>query len=192
MSPSKTVKVAARERIRTAAVELMGRKGVAGTTTQDIARRARCSQAAIYKYWDSKEALAREEFDRGHTRLIQAMEGGASAGATPGAHVLGALSGLVRFARESPSEYAFLFQVFHSDYARWLAPHRMPRDVVLAEIEKAVAQGEIPPGDAHVRAALLLGMAIRLAFFERQKLLPGTPARIDESLWDAAAAVLEG
>jgi AcrR family transcriptional regulator len=56
------VKAGARERIQEAAVELMGRKGVAGTTTQDIARRARCSQAVIYKYWESKEALAREEF----------------------------------------------------------------------------------------------------------------------------------
>jgi AcrR family transcriptional regulator len=192
MSPSKSTRISARERIRTAAVELMGRKGVAGTTTQDIARRARCSQAAIYKYWDSKEALAREEFDHSHTRFIRAMEAGAAAGPTPGAHVLGSLSGLVRFARESPSEYAFLFQVFHSDYARWLASHRMPRDVVLAELERAVGQGEIPPGDSHVRAALLLGMAIRLAFFERQKLLPGSAAQIDEALWDAAAAVLEG
>lgn len=170
----------------------MGRKGVAGTTTQDIARRARCSQAAIYKYWDSKERLAREEFDRAHTRLIQAMETRAAAGPTPGARVLGALSGLVRFARESPAEYAFLFHVFHSEYARWLASHKMPREVILTEIRGAMDQGEVAAGDPHAKAALLLGMAIRLAFFERQKLLPGGPARIDEALWDAGAAVLEG
>jgi AcrR family transcriptional regulator len=185
-------KVPARQRIRTAAVELMGRKGVAGTTTQDIARRARCSQAAIYKYWDSKERLAREEFDQAHTRLIEAMEARAAAGPTPGARVLGALSGLLGFAREFPAEYAFLFQVFHSDYARWLAPHKMPRDVILTRIESAMGQGEVSPGDAHTKAALLLGMAVRLAFFERQKLLPGGPEQIDEALWDAGAAVLEG
>jgi AcrR family transcriptional regulator len=186
------VKAGARERIQEAAVELMGRKGVAGTTTQDIARRARCSQAVIYKYWESKEALAREEFDRSHTRLIEAMEVRAAAAPTPGAGVLESLAGLVRFARESPAEYAFLFQVFHSEYARWLAPHRKPRDVVLAAMERAMARGEIPPGNPRIKAALVLGMAIRLAFFERQNLLGEGPRRIDDAIWHAAAAVLEG
>jgi AcrR family transcriptional regulator len=183
-------RISARDRIRSAAVEIMARKGVAGTTTQDIAHRARCSQAAIYKYWDSKEALARQEFDRSHVRLIEAMETRAASGPTPGAAVLESLTGLVRFARESPSEYAFLFQVFHSDYARWLAPHKKPRDVVLAALERAQADGEVPAGSPHLKAALLLGMAIRLAFFERQKLL-GDVTRIDDSLREAAAAVLE-
>jgi hypothetical protein len=51
--------------------------------------------------------------------------------------------------------------------------------------------GAIPPGNAGVKAALLLGMAVRLAFFERQSLIEGGAAAADAGLWAAAAAVLE-
>ena len=184
------IELSARDRIRDAAVELMGRKGVAGTTTQDIARRASCSQAAIYKYWESKDALARETFDAAHRRLIQAMESGAARGRTAVERVYGTLTGFLEFARRNPAEYAFLFQVFHSDYARWLGAHRMPRDVVVEEIEPAMKSGSIPAGNAHLKAALLLGMVIRLAFFEKQRLVGSNPMRVDADLEKALHAVL--
>jgi AcrR family transcriptional regulator len=184
------LELSARERIQEAAVELMGRKGVAGTTTQDIARRASCSQAAIYKYWNGKDALARETFDVAHRRLIEAMEAGARTGRSAADRVHRCLQGFLGYARSSPAEYAFLFQVFHSDYARWLGSHRMPRDVVVGEIESGMKSGAIPTGNAHLKAALLLGMVIRLAFFEKQRLIGTDPARVDADLEKALRAVL--
>ncbi len=181
----------AEDRIRRAAVELMARKGVAGTTTQDIARRAHCSQAAIYKYWDGKETLARELFDGAQTRLIEGMEAGARGVKEGGEPVLGALLGLLLFARSHPADYAFLFHVFHSDYARWLVDHPKPRDVVLRELTAGAAAGRLQPGNPSAKAAMLLGMAIRLAFFERQNLIEGGSAAAEEALWLGAAAVLE-
>jgi len=180
----------ARDRIREAAVELMARKGVAGTTTQDIARRAHCSQAAIYKYWDSKETLAEEEFSLSHDRLLEAIEDGARGGGLPVERILGALQGFLHFAREHPSDYAFLFHVFHSDYARWLASHRKPRDLVLREIQAAMEAGDLPPGDPSLKTAMILGMAIRVAFFERQKLLGAEPETVDRALRQGASAIL--
>jgi len=180
----------AKERIREAAVELMARKGVAGTTTQDIARRAHCSQAAIYKYWDSKETLAKEEFSLSHDRMLEAIEDGARGGGLPVERILGAIQGFVRFAREHPADYAFLFHVFHSDYARWLASHRKPRDLVLREIQAAVEAGDLPPGDPSLKAAMILGMAIRVAFFERQKLLGAEADAVDRALREGASAIL--
>lgn len=191
MLTSEAAAPGARERIQQAAVELMGRKGVSGTTTQDISRRAKCSQAVIYKYWDSKEALAQERFEEAHRRLIEAMEEGARRRKTPAERVIGTLFGLLRFARRHPAEFSFLFHVFHSEYAGWLARHPKPRDVLLEEIQSAMKTGEIPPGDASLKAALLLGMTIRLAFFEKQNLLDAEREARDEGLWQAAAAVLE-
>lgn len=181
----------ARIRIRESAVELMARKGIAGTTTQDIARRARCSQAAIYKYWESKESLAHEEFSRCHEEMLQAIEDGARGGGLPVERILGSLQGFVRFAREHPAKYAFLFHVFHSDYARWLTSHRRPRDLVLREIEAAVAAGDLPSGNPSLKAAMILGMAIRVAFFERQKLLGAEPGAVDRALREGVSAILD-
>ncbi|MFD3412813.1 TetR/AcrR family transcriptional regulator [Streptomyces cyaneofuscatus] len=47
----------ARVRIVDAAHELMGSIGLARTTTKEIARAAGCSEAALYKYFPSKEEL---------------------------------------------------------------------------------------------------------------------------------------
>jgi AcrR family transcriptional regulator len=181
----------ARDRIRVAALELMARKGIAGTTTQEISRRARCSQAAIYKYWDGKDALAHRLFEDAHAVMLAEMEAGAEAVKDPSERVIGVLQGLLGHSRSHPAEYAFLFQVFHSDYARWLVPHPKPRDLVLRELKRGMQSGAIPPGNAGVKAALLLGMAVRLAFFERQSLIEGGAAAADAGLWAAAAAVLE-
>jgi AcrR family transcriptional regulator len=181
----------ARDRIRTATVELMARKGVSGTTTQDIARRAGCSQAAIYKHWEGKEILARELFDEAQEALTRSMEEGASARQEPAERVISALQGLVDFARSRPSEYAFLFQVFHSDYARWLGNHRMPRDIVVRELHEAAERKAIPDGDLNLKAACLLGMAVRTAFFERQGLIQQTRPENREAFWRALAAVVE-
>jgi AcrR family transcriptional regulator len=182
----------ARVRIRGAALELMARKGIAGTTIQDIAKRANCSQAAIYKHWEGKEGLARELFEESHTGLLGAMQEGASAApAAASEKVIGSLLGLVRYARAEPGRYAFLFQVFHSDFALWLASLPKPRDVVLEWVRKAAEAGEIEAPKPELKSALLLGMAIRMAFFERQNLLDAPPAEADEALVVAAAAVLE-
>jgi hypothetical protein len=118
-------------------------------------------------------------------------EGAKSARGSASERAIGSLLGLVRYAREEPGRYAFLFQVFHSDFAVWLADLPKPRDVVLEWVEEAARVGEIEAPHPEVKAALLLGMAIRLAFFERQNLLEAPPAVADEALWAAAAAVLE-
>ncbi len=181
----------ARERIRIAALEIMARKGIAGTTTLDIARRARCSQAAIYKYWNGKEELAHQLFEEALRGMLAEMEAGAGAAANPSERPIGALQGLLAHARTRPADYAFLFHVFHSDYARWLVPHPKPRDLVLREVRRAMEAGHIPAGNVGVKTALLLGMAVRLAFFERQCLIDGGTEAADSGLWAAAAAVLE-
>lgn len=183
--------LSARERIRRAAVHVMARRGIAGATTQDIARRARCSQAAIYKYWDGKETLARELFEEVNAGLIEAMEAACAASEGPRGRIQGTLLGLLLFARSHPDGFAFLFHVFHSEYAVWLVSHPKPRDLVRRELDRAVRDGQVPDGNREVKTALLLGMAIRLAFFERQGLVRAEAASAEETLWKAAAEVLE-
>jgi len=174
------------DKLRSAAREIMARKGISGTTTQEIAKRADCSQAAIYKHWDGKESLALDLFDESMGGLQDAMRGAAETAADPSGRAIGALLGLLRFAREHPRDFAFLFQVFHGQYAPWLSRHKLPRDLILEELERA----GVDPDERGIKAALLLGMAVRLAFFEKQGLVPPGP-RAEEALWRAAAAVLE-
>jgi len=181
----------ARQRLARAALELFGRKGIAGTTTQEIARRARCSQAALYKSWESKEALARDLFLAAHRDLLKAMREGADLWVEPSERVLGGVKGFLRYSRRHPPEHALLFQVFHSDYARWLVGREKPSDLVIVEIEAGMARGRIPAGDPRLKAAMILGMAIRIVLFEKQNLLADDPAGTEAALVEAGGMVLD-
>lgn len=181
----------AQARIERAALELMARKGVHGATTKDIAAKAECSQAVIYKHWKTKEELAERLFAGANEGLLEAMREGADHPDQPAERVLGSLLGLLRYSREHPDRFAYLFQVFHSDYARWLAEREKPRDLILEHLQAAIAEGDVSPETPELKAGLLLGMAVRVAFFERQNLLGTTPGQTETGLLQGAAAVLE-
>ena len=55
---------ATRERILEAATELIGRRGVAGTSTEDVRKAAGVSGSQLYHYFDSKQALVRAVITR--------------------------------------------------------------------------------------------------------------------------------
>jgi TetR/AcrR family transcriptional repressor of nem operon len=71
---------ATRERILEAAAELIGRHGVAGTSTEDVRKAAGVSGSQLYHYFDSKQALIRAVITRQ-----------AEAPLVPGRPIMGAL-----------------------------------------------------------------------------------------------------
>ncbi|NNF05851.1 MAG: TetR/AcrR family transcriptional regulator [Candidatus Eisenbacteria bacterium] len=181
----------AKERILRVSLDLFGRRGVSGATVGDIAKKAECSQAALYKYWEGKEVLAQELFESAYERLIRSMEDERDRWEGAVERVTGLLVGFLRFARRNPKEHALLFQVFHSEYVRWLAGTKKPSDVVADAIKAATKSGAIPPTNAYLKAAFALGMTIRLALFEQQNLVPGISRDQSESeLVQALGAML--
>jgi AcrR family transcriptional regulator len=177
-------------KIRAAALELFSRKGIAATSVGEIASRAGCSQGAIYKHWESKDLLAQELFTGAHTGLMEAMASGADRWTQPEERILGALVGLVRYARTSGPEFGFLFHVFHGENARWLAGRERPLDLLVREIRSAVGAGALASPHPVIKAALLLGMAVRVAWFERQGVIGASPETVEAELIDGAAGVL--
>jgi len=71
---------ATRERILEAAVELIGRRGVSGVSTEDVRKAAGISGSQLYHYFDSKQALIRAVITRQ-----------AEAPLVPGQPIMGAL-----------------------------------------------------------------------------------------------------
>ena len=71
---------ATRERILEAAVELIGRRGVSGISTEDVRKAAGISGSQLYHYFDSKQALIRAVITRQ-----------AEAPLVPGQPIMGAL-----------------------------------------------------------------------------------------------------
>ena len=74
---------ARRTQILDAAVACFSRNGFHQTTMQHICGEAGLSPGAVYRYFDSKEAMIGETCERGQAEIALAFEGATSQGGTP-------------------------------------------------------------------------------------------------------------
>jgi AcrR family transcriptional regulator len=163
----------ARVRILDAAHELMLTVGLVRTTTKEIARTAGCSEAALYKYFDSKEELFVRVLAERLPRLTPLL---GSLAAEPG-H--GTLEGnLTEIARQAALFYEQSFPIAASLYAEpqlkqrhhealrklGSGPHKPIQDLdAYLRAEQAVGRVRAD-ADTFAAASLLLGACAQRAF----------------------------
>lgn len=189
----------ARVRIVDAAHELMGSIGLARTTTKEIARAAGCSEAALYKYFPSKEELfvtvLKERLPKlgGLLDGLVAGEGGVEAN-------------LTEVARQAALFYAQTFPMAASLYAEpqlksrheqamrelGTGPHE-PIQGLDAYLRAEQRAGRIrADADTYAAASLLLGACAQRAF-AYDALPGGTPPRpLEEFTASLARTLLAG
>lgn len=151
-------------RIAAAAIAEFAEKGYAGASVRDIARRAGLTEGAMYRHYDSKEALARGLFRVNIERWSNGLEAAAGAG---GPGFASRLRAMVRFFcaafDDNRALFAFLLLNQHGP-ARLIDPGRAsPASVLERQLAAAMAAGEILPGDAALRAAAVLGAVLQPA-----------------------------
>ncbi|MGW7525267.1 TetR/AcrR family transcriptional regulator [Streptomyces sp. NPDC054783] len=163
----------ARVRILDAAHELMLTVGLARATTKEIARAAGCSEAALYKYFDSKEDLFVRVLAERLPRLTPLLN---SLAAQPGQDTLE--GNLTEIARQAALFYEQSFPIAaslyaetqlkrrHDDALRTLGsgPHRPIQDLdAYLRAEQAVGRVRAD-ADTFAAASLLLGACAQRAF----------------------------
>ncbi|MFF3438416.1 TetR/AcrR family transcriptional regulator [Streptosporangium sp. NPDC002721] len=199
-----------RVRILDAADQLMRTVGLARTTTKEIARVAGCSEAALYKHFDSKEELftfvLRERLPR-LAPLLAELESGGASGAGDGHDVE---ETLIEIAQNAVAFYASTFPIaasLFSDPALLrrhgeemdrldMGPHK-PLDALAAYLRGQRAAGRLHAGaDPEAAAALFLGACFQRAFlhaFAGDRPPSGPAAQpIDEFAAALARTLLEG
>ncbi|MGC5014331.1 TetR/AcrR family transcriptional regulator [Streptosporangium sp. DT93] len=163
-----------RVRILDAAEHLMRTIGLARTTTKEIARAAGCSEAALYKHFESKEelfVLVLQERLPPFGPLMAELEGGGPDGRD-------VEETLVEVARHAVAFYGSSFPIAaslfsdpallrrHGEEMTRLdsGPHR-PLDALTAYLREQRAAGRLrSDADPAAAAALLLGACFQRAF----------------------------
>ncbi|MFG2635177.1 TetR/AcrR family transcriptional regulator [Streptomyces sp. NPDC048362] len=163
----------ARARILDAAHELMRTVGLARATTKEIAKAADCSEAALYKYFDSKEDLFVQVLMERLPRLTTLLD---SLAAEPGQGTL--RENLTGIARQAALFYEQSFPIAASLFAETqlkrrhdealraigAGPH-LPIEDLDAYLRAEQATGRVrPDADTFSAAALLLGACAHRAF----------------------------
>ncbi|WP_405664975.1 TetR/AcrR family transcriptional regulator [Streptomyces sp. NBC_01166] len=186
----------ARVRIVDAAHELMLGIGLARTTTKEIAKAAGCSEAALYKYFASKEELFVTVLGERMPRLgpllgdLEAGEGDLE-------------QNLTEVARQAALFYEQTFPVLASLYAEprlkqrheaamremGTGPHK-PIQGLDAYLRAEQRAGRVVPGaDTYAAASLLLGACAQRAFAYETA---GAPQSLDDFATSLARTLLGG
>ncbi|MGW3766618.1 TetR/AcrR family transcriptional regulator [Actinomadura verrucosospora] len=181
-------RIATREKLFTAAIELIAESGLAATTVDQIAERAGVAKGTVYYNFDSKAALFAALLEYGVDRLATALRDAAS-----GRPPLEALDAVVA------AELAFVGE--HEPFARlliaetwraggdWQHAARLIREraigVVADVLREAVATGDLRSDlDTGTAASAVFGMVLTVAL-DWRALQPG------RSLDDVRATLLD-
>jgi len=154
-------KVATRDRILHAALQVFAQKGYHRAVVDDIVRASRTSKGAVYHHFPNKEALFLALVDEFSARLAEAI-----AGAVAGSHgALGKVeaalrAGLETFARHRELARILLLESVSlgpSYAAKRAEVHGRFAALIKAYLDEAVAEGSIAPLDTRVATLAWLG-----------------------------------
>jgi AcrR family transcriptional regulator len=154
-------KIATRDKILHAALEVFARKGYHRAVVDDIVRASRTSKGAVYHHFPNKEALFLALVDEFSARLAEAVA--AAIGSAHGAlgKVEAALrSGLETFARHRELARILLLESVSLGAAyesKRAEVHGRFADLICGYLDQAVAEGSIPPLDTRVATLAWLG-----------------------------------
>ncbi|MGW6389390.1 TetR/AcrR family transcriptional regulator [Streptomyces sp. NPDC055103] len=188
-----------RVRIVDAARDLMRTAGLARTTTKEIAKAAGCSEAALYKYFASKEELFLTVLDERLPRLGGLL--GALA-ADPGSSTVE--DNLTEIARQAALFYEESFPMAASLYAEpqlkarheegvrrlGAGPHK-PVEGLTAYLRTEQRLGRVAAdADPRAAAALLLGACVQRAF--AYEMAEDGPGPLDDFARSIARTLMRG
>ena len=179
-----------KSRLERAALTLFVARGVAETTTKEIAMAASVAEGTIYRYFPSKEQLALDLFLRHHQGLAEAL----AEAQRPAKGLRAKVEAIVRcycewadrdwtlFAYHLLNQHSFLIQV----------PDGManPVTVVRDVISQAMKAGEIPRRNVDLVAASAIGVVMQAATYKVYGRFTGDLSNHVRFFADAAWSVL--
>jgi len=177
-------------RLERAALTLFVARGVAETTTKEIAMAASVAEGTIYRYFPSKEQLALDLFLHHHQGLAEAL----AEAQRPAKGLRAKIEAIVRcycewadrdwtlFAYHLLNQHSFLIQV----------PDGManPVTVVRDVISQAMKAGEIPKRNVDLAAASAIGVVMQAATYKVYGRFTGDLSNHVRFFADAAWSVL--
>jgi len=152
-----------RRKIAKVAVALFVRKGIAATTTRDIAAAASIAEGTIYRHYAGKEALAEEIYRSNYLALHQELD--QIRRAAPDAET--ALTGMVRRFYtgfdEHPDLVTYMVIALHGQMVS-LPPKARTTSMIMREVlRQGMKAGTIRKMDADLAAQIALGIILQPA-----------------------------
>lgn len=172
---------AARERIIDAALDQLAEGGYASASVAAVARRAQVATGSVYRHFPSKQDLFAEVFRRAAQREVDALRGTTGREDSAATRLAAWVEAFVRRALAEPVRaYALIAEpVDPAIEAERLTFRRAYADLFAAALRDAVASGELPPLDADLTAAAIVGALAEALVGPLQRRDAGADALVD-------------
>lgn len=181
---------ATRARIEKEALRLFAEKGVEGATIRDLSQAVGVADAALYRYFGSKEQIAADLFTRHYGELARSI-GEIGGRNLPFPKTVRALVDLFcGLFDDEPDVFAFILLNQHA-HLRFVQAQGNVVEELASIMKHAHARGEIATADPELAAAMALGAVLQPAVFKLYGRLPG-PLRDRAPDLARAAAVAAG
>ena len=177
-------------RVERAALTLFVARGVAETTTREIALAASIAEGTIYRYFPSKERLALDLFLRHHRALAEALDGAQDQAPTLREKIDAIVACYCEWADRDWTLFSYHLLNQHAFLIQVPKDTPNPVDVVHAAISRAMQAGEIPRRDVDVAAASAIGVVLQAATYKLYGRFEGPLAAHAPYFGEAAWAVL--
>jgi AcrR family transcriptional regulator len=178
--------VATRARIEKEALRLFAERGVEGATIRDIAQAVGVADAALYRYYPSKDAIARDIFSRHYAELAEKIRD-IGERAAPFRETIRALVELLcDLLDDKPDVFAFILLNQHA-HLRFVGADGNAVEELRLIMRLAHSRGEIAIADPDLAAAMALGAVVQPAVFKLYGRLPGSLKDRAPILAEAAA-----
>jgi len=183
-----------------AALEVFAEKGFAAAKLDDIARRAGISKATLYLYFETKEEIFRAVAQAAVVSLLEALESSAEPSAAPFAELAprllsraagmmkgGRVPSIARMVIGESRNFPDLARIWHDDVVARVIGR------ITGIIARAVARGEVAPGDPRLHAFSLMGpMVMAMLFREVFGEVGGNPPDLQALAEQHAHTALRG
>ena len=178
-----------RASIEKEALRLFAQKGVEGPTIRDLALAVGVADAALYRYFSSKEDIAAALFAAHYGALARGIDE-IGARHAPFADTIGALVDMLcGLFDDAPDLFHFILLNQHA-YLRFVRDDANAVTSVQAIMQAAHARGEISIADSELAAAMTLGAVLQPCVFKLYGRLPGAMRDHAKDLTNAVLRLL--
>ncbi|WP_027933431.1 TetR/AcrR family transcriptional regulator [Amycolatopsis thermoflava] len=152
---------AQREAILTAAGEILAERGYAGCSVSAVAEKAGVATGTVYRHFPGKAELVVELFRIVVNHEVDAVRQAAERPGTPAERVAAIVETFAERALKVPRQaYALLAEPVDAPIeAERIVFRRVFRDELARHVREGVRTGQLPPQDADLTAAALVGGA---------------------------------
>jgi len=178
------------EKIQSAALKLFIKKGVTGTTTKEIAKKAGVSEGTIYNYFESKGDLAYKLFVRHMDRFRDELTEKTSSASGPAEKLTGAVRAFFRFAEGNPDAYAYIMIGHYTELRKMPYDKKKPMDIFADIIGEGIREGVFADIDRNLGTAFVIGMVTRAILFHTSGMLDIPYSRLVEETAASSLTVL--